>query len=99
MQRNLWLDLAGITFKIHRSFAISIVLINAILFFINYKLKYRYQFVNFLCGVVFLEVLSGVILTYFDMLALMQPIHLIAASLLFLLQIALYFQLQKAKSN
>tara|TARA_B100001093_G_scaffold518185_1_gene602175 strand:+ start:1040 stop:2062 length:1023 start_codon:yes stop_codon:yes gene_type:complete len=99
MQRNLWLDLAGITFKIHRSFAISIVLINAILFFINYKLKYRYQLVNFLCGVLFLEVLSGVILTYFDMLALMQPIHLIAASLLFLLQIALYFQLQKSKSN
>ena len=98
MQRNLWVDLAGTTFMIHRSFAISIVLINMILFYINYKLKYRYQLVNFVCGVVLLEVLSGVVLTYLDMLAIMQPIHLIAASLLFLLQIALYLKLQKAKS-
>ena len=98
MQRNLWVDLVGTTFKIHRSFAISLVLINVMLFFRNYRLKYRYQLVNFVCGVVFLEVLSGVVLTYFDMLALMQPIHLIAASLLFVLQIALYFKLQKAKS-
>ena len=98
MQRNLWVDLVGTTFKIHRSFAISIVIINVALFFRNYRLKYRYQLVNFVCGVVFLEVLSGVLLTYFDMLALMQPIHLIAASLLFVFQIALYFKLQKAKS-
>jgi len=98
MQRNLWVDLVGTTFKIHRSFAISIVIINVALFFRNYRLKYRYQLVNFVCGVAFLEVLSGVVLTYFDMLALMQPIHLIAASLLFVLQIALYFKLQKAKS-
>ena len=99
LQRNLWVDLVGITFKVHRSFAISLVIINIALFFRNYKLKYRYQLVNFISAVVFLEVLSGVILTYFDMLALMQPIHLIVASLLFILQIALYFQLQKSKSN
>ena len=99
MQRNLWVDLVGTTFKVHRSFAISLVIINIVLFFRNYKLKYRYQIVNIISAVVFLEVLSGVILTYFDMLALMQPIHLILASLLFLLQIVLYFQLQKSKSN
>jgi len=98
MQRNLWVDLVGTTFKIHRSFAISLVLINVMLFIRNYKLKYRYQLVNFVCGVLFLEVLSGVVLTYFDMLALMQPVHLISASLLFLLQIALYFKLKKVKS-
>ena len=98
MQRNLWVDSVGTTFKIHRSFAISLVLINVMLFIRNYKLKFRYHLVNFVCGVLFLEVLSGVVLTYFDMLALMQPVHLIAASLLFLLQIALYFKLQKVKS-
>ena len=98
MQRNLWVNLVGTTFKVHRSFAISLVIINVVLFFRNYKLKYRYQLVNYIVVIVFLEVLSGIILTYFDMLALMQPIHLIAASLLFLIQIALYFKLQKAKS-
>ena len=99
MQRKLWIDLAGTTFKVHRSFAISLVIINVALFFRNYKLNYRYQLVNFISALVFLEVFSGIILTYFDMLALMQPIHLIVASLLFLLQIALYFQLCKSKSS
>ena len=98
MQRNLWVDMVGTTFKVHRSFAISLVIINVALFFRNYKLNYRYQLVNYILAIVFLEVLSGIILTYFDMLALMQPIHLTAASLLFLIQIALYFKLQKAKS-
>ena len=99
MQRKLWIDLVGTTFKVHRSFAISLVIINVALFFRNYKLNYRYQLVNFISALVFLEVFSGIILTYFDMLALMQPIHLIVASLLFLLQIALYFQLRKSKSS
>ena len=99
MQRKLWIDLVGSTFKVHRSFAISLVIINVALFFRNYKLNYRYQLVNFISALVFLEVFSGIILTYFDMLALMQPIHLIVASLLFLLQIALYFQLRKSKSS
>lgn len=99
MQRKLWIDLVGATFKVHRSFAISLVIINVALFFRNYKLKYRYQLVNLISLIVFLEVLSGIILTYFDMLALMQPIHLTLASLLFLVQIALYFQLRKSKSS
>ncbi len=99
MERKLWIDLVGTTFKVHRSFAISLVIINVALFFRNYKLNYRYQLVNFISALVFLEVFSGIILTYFDMLALMQPIHLIVASLLFLLQIALYFQLHKSKSS
>lgn len=99
MERKLWIDLVGTTFKVHRSFAISLVIINVALFFRNYKLNYRYQLVNFISALVFLEVFSGIILTYFDMLALMQPIHLIVASLLFLLQIALYFQLRKSKSS
>ena len=99
IQRKLWIDLVGTTFKVHRSFAISLVIINVALFFRNYKLNYRYQLVNFISALVFLEVFSGIILTYFDMLALMQPIHLIVASLLFLLQIALYFQLRKSKSS
>ena len=99
MHRDLWIGLTGMTFKIHRSFAISLVLINGLLFFRNYKLKFRFQLVNFVFGIVLLEVLSGIVLTYFDMMSLMQPIHLVAASLIFVFQSALYFQLQKAKST
>ena len=98
-QRELWIGLTGVTFKIHRSFAIALVLINGLLFFRNYKLNLGFQLINALFAVVMLEVVSGVILSYFDMMALMQPIHLVAASVLFVLQIALYFQLKKAKTT
>jgi cytochrome c oxidase assembly protein subunit 15 len=97
-QRELWISLAGNTFKVHRSFAIVLVLINGLLFFRNYKLNLGFQLVNAVFAVVILEVLSGIVLAYLDMMALMQPIHLVAASVLFVLQIALYFQLKKLKT-
>lgn len=98
-QRELWIGLAGSTFKFHRSFALSLVVVHALLFYRNYKLQMRFQGINLLVLVVVLEVLSGIILTYFDMMALMQPIHLVAASLLFVIQIALYFQFKKLKTR
>jgi len=98
-QRELWIGLIGNTFKIHRSFAIILVLTNGLLFFRNYKLNLGFQLVNAVFVVVMLEVVSGVILSYFDMMALMQPVHLVAASVLFVLQIALYFQLKKLKTT
>jgi len=96
-QRELWIGLVGNTFKVHRSFAIVLVLINGLLFFRNYKFNLGFKLVNAVFAVVILEVVSGIILTYFDMMALMQPIHLVAASVLFVLQIALYFQLKKLR--
>jgi len=98
-QRELWIGLTGNTFKIHRSFAIILVLTNGLLFFRNYKLNFGFQLVNAVFAVVMLEVVSGVILSYFDMMALMQPVHLVTASVLFVLQIALYFQLKKLKTT
>ena len=98
-QRELWIDLAGNTFKVHRSFAISIVILHALLLYRNIKMKLGYRLVNILAIIVGLEVLSGIVLTYFDMLALMQPVHLVAASLIFVTQIALYFQLRKLRAT
>lgn len=98
-QRDLWVGLAGTTFKVHRSFAIALVLINGLLFFRNYKLNLGFQLVKAVFAVVMLEVVSGIVLTYMDMMALMQPVHLVAASVLFVLQMALYFQLKKLKTR
>ena len=95
--RELWTNLAGNTFKFHRSFAILLVLTNGLLFIRNYKLNLGYKMVNWVLFVLCIEVLSGILLTYLDMLALMQPIHLVFASLLFVIQIALYFQLKQVR--
>jgi heme a synthase len=97
-QRDLWLGFVGDTFKIHRSFAIILVLVNGLLFIRNYKFKLGFTLPKYIIGVIFVEVLSGIVLSYMDMMALMQPIHMVAASVLFVLQIAFYFQLKKLQS-
>ena len=97
-QRDLWLGLVGDTFIIHRSFAIILVLVNGLLFIRNYKFKLGFTLPKYIIGVIFVEVLSGIVLSYKDMMALMQPIHMVAASVLFVLQIAFYFQLKKLQS-
>ena len=98
-QRELWIGLAGNTFKLHRSFAILLVLTNGYLFYRNYKLRLGFQLVNVLMLTILLEVLSGVVLVYMGMPALMQPVHLVAAAVLFVLQIAVYLQINKLSSN
>jgi heme a synthase len=97
-QRDLWLGLVGDTFIIHRSFAIILVLVNGLLSIRNYKFKLGFTLPKYIIGVIFVEVLSGIVLSYKDMMALMQPIHMVAASVLFVLQIAFYFQLKKLQS-
>ena len=97
-QRELWLDLVGSPFKIHRSFAIILVIVNVLLFIRNYKFNLGFTLPKYIIAVIFIEVLTGVVLSYIDMMALMQPIHLVAASVLFVLQTGLYFQLRKLKT-
>ena len=97
-QRELWLSLVGNTFKFHRSMAIVLVIVNGLLFLRNYKFKLGFMLPKYILVVIFVEVFSGIILTYMDMMALMQPVHMVAASVLFVLQITFYFQLKKLKT-
>lgn len=97
-QRELWLDLVGNTFKFHRSFAIVLIIVNGLLFIRNYKFNLGFALPKYIIGVIFIEVLSGIILTYIDMMPLMQPIHMVLASVLFVLQIAFYLELRKLKT-
>ena len=98
-QRELWLGLVGNTFKIHRSFAIILVVVNGLLFIRNYKFKLGFILPKYILAVIVVEVLSGVVLSYMDMMALMQPVHMVAATVLFVLQIAMYFQMNKLKTT
>lgn len=97
-QRDLWLDLVGSPFKIHRSFAIILVSVNALLFIRNYKFNLGFTLPKYILAIICIEVFSGILLSYMDMMALMQPIHMVAASTLFVLQVALYLQLRKLKT-
>lgn len=97
-QRDLWIEQTDVWFKIHRSFAILLIVSNVLLWLRSKQLSFSLTMTNAILIVVLVEALSGVVLSYFDMLPLMQPIHLLAASLLFVLQMGLLFRLRNLKT-
>lgn len=81
--REGWLDRIGLTFYIHRSFSILVLLVNGFLF---YKVRRNFQenrllafFGWALVGVMLVEILSGVGMAYLAIPAFLQPIHLFLA--------------------
>jgi cytochrome c oxidase assembly protein subunit 15 len=97
-QRELWISRTNVIFKVHRSFAILLVLSNVVLWIRSRQVQFSKSLTNAIIIVLMIEVMSGIVLSHFDMMRLMQPIHLVAASLLFVLQMGLYFQLRSAKT-
>ena len=88
----------GITFKIHRSFSIAILLVN---FFMIYKivksdatdsLKNAGKFLGI---VLILEVLAGVILSRFALPAALQPVHLLLACITYAMQFLIILKVLK----
>lgn len=87
MERETWVDQLGIFFYIHRSY--SIVLLGFTLFFMlkviratGLKLEYKVA-VIVLMSLIVLEALTGVILSYFGLPGLIQPVHLVLAAVIF----------------
>ncbi len=90
-----WLANPPIIFYIHRSFSILILLANV---FWLYKFKEVFDKLGILKWVAILlglEILTGIILYYFDFPFLSQPIHLLLGSLLFGVQFYAVLMLSK----
>ncbi|NBO69558.1 MAG: heme A synthase [Bacteroidetes bacterium] len=85
-QRNIWIDNLSTLFPIHRSFSLLILLVNG---YIVYTCKSRIDFWSkvkipsmFLVAALLISVCSGIVMTYLSVPAMMQPIHLICASII-----------------
>jgi len=74
------------SFYIHRTFTILVVAIVVYMFWRNRKLSLGFSKINWVMFLLVLEVLSGLMMYYFDFPFGMQTTHLIVASLLFGLQ-------------
>lgn len=84
-QRDKWIQNLGIDFYVHRSFSIVIVAMHAYLAYMLYKLKDARikRWTNIMLAIVALEIIFGIILSYFSMPPMFQPLHLTFAALLF----------------
>lgn len=80
---NLWLNNPALSFYIHRSFSIIVVLLNLFLAIRIYKLNLGYVKINWVLALLLLEVISGMAMYYWDFPFATQPLHLVFASVLF----------------
>ena len=78
-----WLIEAPIIFYIHRSFSLLVLTTNGLIALMLYRIKhFPIEFLGILFFIM-LEIVTGILMYYFDFPFSSQPIHLLVASLLF----------------
>lgn len=88
-ERSEWISQLGVDFEIHRTFAILVLVLNGVLFFLNWRYQWGYNSATWLMLIVVGEALAGIILSYAGMPAFMQPVHLMFAAFMFGFQVKL----------
>jgi cytochrome c oxidase assembly protein subunit 15 len=100
--RSVWIEnLSGI-FKFHRSFSIIVLLLNFYIAFLYFKKSNSFLFNKsflILITILLLEILAGIILSYFSIPSFLQPIHLSLGCGLFGIQSYLLFSHAKTSLN
>ncbi|MDR9400945.1 MAG: COX15/CtaA family protein [Psychroflexus sp.] len=98
LQENILSD-PEVSFYIHRSFSIAILLVNAGIWWLNRRNRLEYQLPNWILFIIGLEIITGIVMYYLAFPFGTQALHLIFASLLFGLQFYLLLQTQEAKTK
>jgi cytochrome c oxidase assembly protein subunit 15 len=92
-RRQTWIEQIGLSFYIHRTY--SLVILSAHLYLVFLLRKNISQvgtlafWANVLVGLIIGEIFTGAIMAYFAIPAVIQPVHLLLASLIFGVQILL----------
>ena len=93
----LWLQNPSITFYVHRSFSILVLLVNLYLYVKNTKFGLGFSKINWVVAIIGIEILTGMAMAYLDFPIGSQAIHLVLASILFGIQF--YMILEAKKPN
>ena len=95
--RGGWVDQLGVPFLVHRSFSWVVMITSGYVLFLLMKYRAFNMTAQMLTVVVILSVITGTVLAYFGVPALVQPLHLLLGSLGFGLQFFLFLQLKSDK--
>lgn len=90
--KELWLSEPTLTFYVHRSFSIIVVLVNAWLALIIYRNRLDLSKMNWVIVLLLAEVATGMLMYYLDFPFSTQPLHLLLASILFGVQFYLFLE-------
>ncbi|WP_250632266.1 COX15/CtaA family protein [Rhodoflexus caldus] len=93
LARETWIEQIGLPFYIHRTYSLVILAAHLYLVFLlrkNIAQAGTLSFwANVLVGLIAGEIVTGAVMAYFAIPAVMQPVHLLLASLMFGVQILL----------
>ena len=93
LDKDLWLSNPSFNFYFHRSFSILIFLVNGFLFYISKKFNMSMKYINVVMILIILEIIIGAIMYYFAFPIMTQPIHLMVAILIFVIQFYWYLKI------
>jgi cytochrome c oxidase assembly protein subunit 15 len=82
VDRSSWISEMDTDFYFHRSFSWVLLLVNIVLLYLNRKMKYGIPTITFIVGLILFEFITGVLFSYANMPAFVQPAHLLIASIL-----------------
>ncbi len=94
--RESWIGQLGVPFIIHRSFSWLVLAVNAFIIWKIYRESAGSKELLWLGVLTLLPVLTGAGMAWFNVPAFLQPLHLVAAALLFGVQWNLWLQMQSA---
>ncbi|PIB36494.1 cytochrome oxidase assembly protein [Reichenbachiella sp. 5M10] len=98
-----WIDQLGIIFYIHRSYSIILLLLHGILIYRLTKSVKSFpmakNYVWSLLVLVVLEIMTGVVLSYFALPYFIQPVHLLLALVIFGVQYFLYLIISEKSTD
>mgnify|MGYP003331467119 FL=1 len=93
LDKDLWLSNPSFNFYFHRSFSILIFLVNGFLFYTSKKFNMSMKYINAVMILILLEIIIGAIMYYFAFPIMTQPIHLMVAILIFVIQFYWYLKI------
>ncbi len=99
LPKEVWIQNPKGGFYTHRSFSLLVVCANAFLFWRNRKLTLGFEKMNWIIGLLCIEILSGIAMYYFSFPFGSQTIHIAIATLLFGVQLYLILENSKKHSN
>lgn len=87
VDRGAWLSNMNVDFYFHRSLIWLVLIVNGALFWMNRKNNYGMIIFIYIIGLIGVELLTGILFSYAGMPAILQPIHLVVASLMLAVQL------------
>lgn len=93
LDKDLWLSNASFNFYFHRSFSILIFIVNGFLFILSKKFNLSMKYISAVMILILLEIIIGAIMYYFAFPIMTQPIHLMVAILIFVIQFYWYLKI------